>query len=141
MPFEDHWDLVRRGNPHLADDVFARYLAEAAWDAACATERDIQPAAGFTALLSELKAFVAWYEEQTGDEDGSGLIKARLAIKAAEQGSAATPQSASTAHEAGHHLDTAGNPILDENGNPIPSSACICAAWSAAECCCGAWDT
>lgn len=33
-----------------------------------------------------------------------------------------------------------GEPILDENGEPIPKHICICAAHNAYECCCGAWD-
>ena len=37
--FDDHWALVRHGNPALADDVFAESLARTAWDAATAAER------------------------------------------------------------------------------------------------------
>lgn len=39
-----------------------------------------------------------------------------------------------------HHEDYEDNLILDENGKPIPSYVCICAAHSASECGCGAWD-
>jgi len=31
-------------------------------------------------------------------------------------------------------------PLLDEHGDMIPASICICHAWSANECSCGAWD-
>lgn len=30
--------------------------------------------------------------------------------------------------------------VLDENDRPIPRTICLCAAQSANECCCGAWD-
>lgn len=30
--------------------------------------------------------------------------------------------------------------VLDEDGNPIPSSVCICNAFEPNECICGAWD-
>jgi len=30
--------------------------------------------------------------------------------------------------------------VLDEQGEPIPSTICICAAHEPNECCCGAWD-
>lgn len=39
-----------------------------------------------------------------------------------------------------YHRDYDGNIILDENGEPIPLSICICAAWEPNECVCGAWD-
>jgi hypothetical protein len=29
--------------------------------------------------------------------------------------------------------------ILDENGEMIPSHVCLCSAYTASECCCGAW--
>jgi hypothetical protein len=38
--FEGHWARVRRGNPGLAHDAFARALAETAWDAATRAERE-----------------------------------------------------------------------------------------------------
>ncbi len=31
--------------------------------------------------------------------------------------------------------------IVDEDGDPIPSSQCICCAWEPSECVCGAWDS
>ena len=39
-----------------------------------------------------------------------------------------------------YHTDLDGNLILDEDGNPIDSAVCICAAWNPFECVCGAWD-
>lgn len=38
-----------------------------------------------------------------------------------------------------YHKDCDGNLILDEENKPIPLEVCICAAWNANECCCGAW--
>jgi len=38
--FDDHWALVRHGNPALAANVFAEALARAAWDAATTAERE-----------------------------------------------------------------------------------------------------
>ena len=31
-------------------------------------------------------------------------------------------------------------PILEENGDLIPATICICFAHSSSECCCGAWS-
>jgi hypothetical protein len=39
-----------------------------------------------------------------------------------------------------YHADSDGNLILDEDGNPIDSKVCICAAWNPYECVCGACD-
>lgn len=39
-----------------------------------------------------------------------------------------------------YHTQYDGSLILDENGEPIPKTVCICAAWEPSECCCGAWD-
>lgn len=39
-----------------------------------------------------------------------------------------------------YHSDYEGTPLLDEDGEPVPSDICICAAHSAYECSCGAWD-
>jgi len=39
-----------------------------------------------------------------------------------------------------YHLDYDGNILLDEFGEPIPMSICICAAYCSCECCCGSWD-
>lgn len=39
-----------------------------------------------------------------------------------------------------YHKDSDGNILLDENGEPIPTTICICAAWEPSECCCGAWN-
>lgn len=30
--------------------------------------------------------------------------------------------------------------VLDEDGEPIPKTVCLCSAYSSSECCCGAWD-
>jgi hypothetical protein len=38
------------------------------------------------------------------------------------------------------HTDLDGNLILDEDGNPVEKSICICGAWEPTECACGAWD-
>jgi GH25 family lysozyme M1 (1,4-beta-N-acetylmuramidase) len=40
MTFDEHWQKVRNANPKLADDHFARALAEAAWEAATKAERE-----------------------------------------------------------------------------------------------------
>lgn len=32
------------------------------------------------------------------------------------------------------------DPILDEEGDLIPTTECICHAYEPSECCCGAWD-
>ncbi len=39
-----------------------------------------------------------------------------------------------------YHIDLNGQFILDEQGNKIPKSICMCAAWEPNECICGAWD-
>lgn len=39
-----------------------------------------------------------------------------------------------------YHVDYDGKLILDEGGEPIPKTICLCAAHSSNECCCGAWD-
>lgn len=39
-----------------------------------------------------------------------------------------------------YHKDEDGNFILDESGNKIPSTICLCYAHSTNECVCGAWD-
>jgi hypothetical protein len=37
------------------------------------------------------------------------------------------------------HYDCNDDPILDEYGQTIPTFVCICHAFSADECSCGAW--
>ena len=39
-----------------------------------------------------------------------------------------------------YHLNDDGSLILDEQGNPIPLTICLCAAREPYECVCGAWD-
>ena len=39
-----------------------------------------------------------------------------------------------------YHKDEDGEFILDENGNKIPASICLCHALEPSECGCGAWD-
>ena len=43
--------------------------------------------------------------------------------------------------QAYHAYEDDGRLVLDENNKPILAHICICSAWSASECCCGAWDT
>lgn len=38
-----------------------------------------------------------------------------------------------------YHTDEDGNYILDGDGKKIPSWVCLCFAYSADECTCGAW--
>jgi hypothetical protein len=42
--------------------------------------------------------------------------------------------------EEDYHVDYDGELILDEDGEPILKTICLCAAHSSNECCCGAWD-
>ena len=35
-----------------------------------------------------------------------------------------------------YHKDSDGDFLLDEDGDPIPLSVCICHAYEASECCC-----
>lgn len=39
-----------------------------------------------------------------------------------------------------YHLNNEGGILLDEYGNPIPITVCLCAAHEPNECVCGAWD-
>ena len=39
-----------------------------------------------------------------------------------------------------YHLNWDGKLLLDEQGEPIPKSICICFAHEPNECVCGAWD-
>lgn len=39
-----------------------------------------------------------------------------------------------------YHIDSDGKFLLDENGNPILKTICICCARQPLECVCGAWD-
>lgn len=39
-----------------------------------------------------------------------------------------------------YHTQDDGSLMLDENGEPIPKTICICAAREPMECVCGAWD-
>lgn len=39
-----------------------------------------------------------------------------------------------------YHKDWDGKYILDENGEKIPLTSCICHAFEPNECVCGAWD-
>ena len=39
-----------------------------------------------------------------------------------------------------YHKDSEGKYILDENGDKISTSICLCYARCPSECVCGAWD-
>lgn len=45
-----------------------------------------------------------------------------------------------TSKQPKYHVDFDGNIILDEDGEPIPTTICICHAFEPNECVCGAWD-
>ena len=40
-----------------------------------------------------------------------------------------------------YHKNDDGELILDEDGDPIPDHICLCHAYEASECICGAWDS
>lgn len=39
-----------------------------------------------------------------------------------------------------YHVNSDGELILDEDGQPIPKTICLCYAREPLECICGAWD-
>jgi hypothetical protein len=39
-----------------------------------------------------------------------------------------------------YHKNSDGEYVLDEEGDKIPITTCLCHAFEPSECCCGAWD-